>query len=67
MAEETELSKAFPYSVKLESTAKGYRVHVHVYTTNADDARDQSVKLLSGTIMELEAKKFVVAPMEGRA
>jgi 5-hydroxyisourate hydrolase-like protein (transthyretin family) len=57
----------FSHSVKIEQTAKGARVTVHVNTNNGLEAMDQSINLYRATKLQLEQLKEVVAPMEVKA
>jgi 5-hydroxyisourate hydrolase-like protein (transthyretin family) len=57
----------FSHCVKIEQTAKGARVTVHVNTNNGLEAMDQSINLYRATKLQLEQLKEVVAPMEVKA
>ena len=57
----------FSHSVKIEQTAKGARVTVHVNANNGLEAMEQSINLYRATKLELEQQKEVVAPMEVKA
>jgi hypothetical protein len=57
----------FSHSVKIEQTAKGARVTVHVNATNGLEAMEQSINLYRATRLQLEQAKEVVAPMEAKA
>lgn len=52
------------HSVKIEQTAKGARVTVHVNANNGLEAMEQSINLYRATKLQLEQQKEVVAPME---
>jgi hypothetical protein len=54
----------FTHSVKIEQTAKGARVTVHVNANNGLEAMEQSINLYRATKLELEQLKEVVAPVE---
>jgi hypothetical protein len=65
---ETEvIPTLFSHSVKIEQTAKGARVTVHVNANNRLEAMEQSINLYRATKLELEHLKEVVAPMEVKA
>jgi hypothetical protein len=57
----------FTHSVKIEQTAKGARVTVHVNANNGLEAMEQSINLYRATKLQLEQLKEVVAPMEIKA
>jgi hypothetical protein len=62
---ETEtIPSQFSHSVKLEQTAKGLRITVHVNANNGLEAMEQSINLYRATRLELEQLKEVVAPVE---
>jgi hypothetical protein len=62
---ETESIPAqFTHSVKIEQTAKGARVTVHVNANNAPEAMEVSINLFRATKQRLEELKEVVAPVE---
>ena len=54
----------FSHSVKIEQTAKGARITVHVNSNDALEAMNQAIKLYRATKLELERLKEIVAPME---
>ena len=65
---ETEvIPTLFSHSVKIEQTAKGARVTIHVNANNGLEAMEQSINLYRATKLELEQLKEVVAPMEVKA
>jgi hypothetical protein len=55
----------YPYSVKLEQTAKGVRVSVHVYAGSQDMVIGQAVATYLNAIETLQKSGVVIAPMEG--
>jgi hypothetical protein len=57
----------FSHSVKIEQTAKGARVTVHVNANDGLAALEQSINLYRATKLELERQKEVVAPIEVKA
>ena len=64
---ETDIPAQFSHSVKIEQTAKGARVTVHVNANDALGALEQSINLYRATKLELERQKEVVAPIEVKA
>ena len=65
---ETETIPAqFTHSLKIEQTAKGARVTVHVNSNDALEAMNQAINLYRATMLELEQLKEVVAPVEVKA
>jgi hypothetical protein len=62
---ETEvIPTLFSHSIKIEQTAKGARVTVHVNANNGLEAMEQSINLYRATKFQLEQLKEVVAPIE---
>jgi len=65
---ETEnIPTQFSHSVKIEQTAKGARVTVHVNANNGLEAMEQSINLYRDTKLQLEQVKEIVAPVEIKA
>lgn len=64
---ETEIPTQFSHSVKIEQTAKGARITVHVNANNGLEAMEQSINLYKATKLQLEELKEVVAPVEVKA
>ena len=64
MTEETKLPEVFTHSVKLEETAKGIRISVHVYANSQTSAIFEAVETLVNTRAECEARSLVLAPLE---
>jgi hypothetical protein len=64
---ETEFPPVFTHSVKIEQSAKGARVTVHVSPNEAQDAIQQAIDLSTKTRGTLEAINEVVAPVEHTA
>ena len=61
---EIQIPTIFTHSVKIEQTAKGARVTVHVNANNGLEAMEQSISLYRATKLQLEQVKEVVAPVE---
>jgi ribosome-associated translation inhibitor RaiA len=57
----------FSHSVKIEQTAKGARITVHVNANNGLEAMEQSVNLYRATKLQLDQLKEIVAPTEPKA
>jgi hypothetical protein len=57
----------FTHSVKIEQTAKGARITVHVNANNGLEAMEQSINLYRTTKLQLEQQKEVVASVEIKA
>jgi flagellar motor protein MotB len=55
---------AFSHSVKLEQTAKGVRVTIHVSADNFADARMQSTELFIKVQQDLQIQGIPLAPVE---
>jgi ribosome-associated translation inhibitor RaiA len=64
---EIQIPTQFSHSVKIEQTAKGARITVHVNANEALEAMEQSVNLYRATKLQLEQLKEVVAPVEIKA
>lgn len=64
MSEQTEFPQQFTHSVKVEQSAKGARVTVHVFANSKDEAIRQAVDIYKSTIETLKAEKLEVAPIE---
>jgi hypothetical protein len=54
----------YTHSVKLEETAQGLRIHVHVYANDRETAINQAIQTYDLTKRGLENMKILVAPME---
>jgi hypothetical protein len=63
----TTIPTMFTHSVKIEMTAKGARVTVHVNADEALEAMNQAINLYRATKLELEQQKEAVAPIEIKA
>jgi len=59
-----EIPVQFTHSVKLEDTAKGIRISVHVYTNDLETATNETIKLYKHTKDLAEQNKIPIAPME---
>jgi hypothetical protein len=65
--ETVQTPSQFSHSVKIEQTAKGARITVHVNANNGVEATEQSINLYRATKLQLEQLKEVVAPVEVKA
>jgi hypothetical protein len=54
----------YPYSVKVERTAKGARYAVHVYHENREQALQEATAMYIALGRSLEEQGQVVAPVE---
>jgi hypothetical protein len=64
MAEEVEIPTQFTHSVKLEQTAKGLRVTVHVYANDRKTAVDEAFGLYQDAEERAEDLAIPLAPVE---
>jgi hypothetical protein len=46
--------KQYPYDLKAEATAQGYRIHGHVYSDSMDDAVTDLANMISKAITQFE-------------
>lgn len=53
MSDETTI-KQYPFDLKAEATAQGYRIHGHVYSDSMDDAVSDLASMISKAITEFE-------------
>jgi hypothetical protein len=60
----TEIPVQYTHSVKIEDTAKGIRLSVHVYANGLETAVNEAIKLYQATKQKAEQEKIPVAPME---
>lgn len=61
-----EVPPNFSHAVKIEQTAKGARVTVHVYSNNSNEAMMQAIGLYDETIKNLQKGSHIVAPIEAK-
>jgi hypothetical protein len=66
-ADEIPEKPIFSHSVKLEQTAKGVRVTVHVSSYNFHDARMQSTELFIKVQQDLQIQGIPLAPVEPKS
>ena len=52
------------HSLKLEETAKGVRISVHVYTNDKQTAINEAIATYLETRLKAEKEKIQVAPMD---
>ncbi|MGH9972993.1 MAG: hypothetical protein ACRD93_03745 [Nitrososphaeraceae archaeon] len=60
----TEIPVQYTHSVKIEDTAKGIGLSVHVYANGLETAVNEAIKLYQATKQKAEQEKIPVAPME---
>ncbi len=53
MSDDTTV-KQYPFDLKAEATAQGYRIHGHVYSDTMDDAVSDLAEMISKAITEFE-------------
>ena len=58
MSNDDTVVKQFPFDLKAEATAQGYRIHGHVYSDSMEDAVTDLAKMISMAITEFEAKEL---------
>lgn len=56
MSNDDQVIKQYPFDLKAEATAQGYRIHGHVYSDTMDDAVTDLANMISKAITEFEAK-----------
>jgi len=57
MSDETVV-RQFPFDLKAEATAQGYRIHGHVYSDSMDDAVSSLAKMIDRAVTEFERLKL---------
>ena len=62
--ERIEFPSQFSHSVKIEQSAKGARVTVHVLGKNQQDAIDQAIQMYSSVRKRLEEEGHILSPIE---
>ncbi len=63
MVDSAEIPPTFTHDVKLESTAKGIRIHVHVYANDSVTAVSQVFALYESCKTKAEQLNIPIAPM----
>ena len=61
-----ELNSVFTHSLKLEETAKGLRISVHVYTNDQETAIDEAFKTYTQARQKAIDNNITLAPMESK-
>jgi len=64
MSDQQTAEAIYTHSLKLEETAKGIRIHVHVYATDRQTALTEAFELYKGAKREAESRKIPIAPVE---
>jgi hypothetical protein len=59
-----EIPIQYTHSLKIEETAKGIRISVHVYTNDRHTAINEVITTYLETKLIAEKEKILVAPME---
>jgi len=57
MSDDTTV-KQYPFDLKAEATAQGYRIHGHVYSDSMDDAVTDLAKMIDRAVTEFERLKL---------
>jgi hypothetical protein len=63
-AQQEEIPVQYIHSIKIEDTAKGIRLSVHVYTNDKETAINEAIATYLETKQKCEKEKILVAPME---
>jgi hypothetical protein len=53
-----QVIKQYPFDLKAEATAQGYRIHGHVYSDSMDDAVTGLAKMIDRAVTEFERLKL---------
>jgi hypothetical protein len=56
----------YAYSLKLETTAKGIRPHIHVYSNDENEVVTASRRIYEEIVAGLKEDRLPVAPMNGQ-
>jgi hypothetical protein len=59
-----EFPTQFSHSVKIEQSAKGARVTVHVLGNSQQEAMDQAIQMYSSVRKRLEEEGHILSPIE---
>jgi hypothetical protein len=63
-SEETTIPVQYTHSIKIEDTAKGIRISVHVYSNDRQTALKEVIETYLETKQLADKEKILVAPME---
>lgn len=66
MSGDDTIVKQFPYDIKAEATANGYRIHAHVYSDVMDQAVIDLASMISKTITQFEKESLPLAVNSAR-
>ena len=58
---------AYSHSIKIEDTAKGIRLSVHVYANSTDEAIEQAFTMYLKAKITAVDNKITLAPVEGNS
>ena len=61
-----QIVNQFPYSVKCQATADGFRVTAHAYGEDMEKVILDCANMVSKELNELEFKELVIAPNQRR-
>jgi hypothetical protein len=62
--EEKKIESLYPYSVRIEQTAKGARVSVHTYGKGLDETVKEAILAYGEARIRLEDARYKIAPEE---
>jgi hypothetical protein len=57
-------AQLYKFSLKLESTAKGLRIHCHCYGNSSEEVRTAALQLYCETEEDLKRHKLPIAKLE---
>lgn len=64
ISEEATIPVQYTHSIKIEDTAKGIRISVHVYANDRQTALKEVIETYLQTKQLADKEKILVAPME---
>ena len=64
MSEDSVIPTTYTHSLKIEDTAKGIRISVHVYANSKEDANEEAFKLYTLAQDTADKVGIPVSPME---
>lgn len=64
MTQQEEIPVQYTHSIKIEDTAKGIRISVHVYTNDRNTAISEVIETYLETKQKAERERIIIAPVE---
>jgi hypothetical protein len=64
--EEANIPQQYTHSIKIEDTAKGIRISVHVYTNSRETAINEAIATYLETKQRCESEKIPLAPVDNK-